>query len=87
MKKLEVWQDFCRFINTAKYILLDPLNYIVPGSGLLQRTTTANFDEVLTSLGRSLPEKLDEGLTARQIFDENKETFEGIAEFNCKSKR
>jgi hypothetical protein len=77
---------FAGFINTAKYILLDPLNYIVPGAGLLRRTTVANFDEVLTSLGRSLPEKLDEGMTARQIFDENKETFEGIANLIVKAK-
>lgn len=77
---------FAGLINTAKYIALDPLNYVIPGSGLLRRTTAANFDEVLTSLGRSLPEKLDEGLTLRQIYDDNKETFEGIAELIVQAK-
>ena len=41
---------------------------------------------MLTSLGRSLPEKLDEGLTLRQIYDDNKETFEGIAELIVQAK-
>ena len=41
---------------------------------------------MLTSLGRSLPEKLDEGQTLRQIYDENKETFEGIANLIVQAK-
>ena len=76
---------FAGLVNVAKYIALDPFNYIVPGSGVLKKTPK-QFDEVLTSFGKALPEKLDEGMTLRQVYDENKEIFNSVADIIVQAK-
>ena len=66
-------------VNVAKYVYLDLLNYILPGSGLAKRAGN-NIDEVLTSFPQKIKKELDEGKTLRQIYDENSEVFQNMAD-------
>ena len=65
--------------NVVKYVYLDLLNYIIPGSGLAKRAGN-NLDEVLTSFPQKLKKELDAGKTLRQVYDENSEVFESMAD-------
>jgi len=65
-------------INAAKYIYLDPINYIFPGAGVVRRAPK-DFDEVLTSAAGKLIDDIDAGKTMRDVYDENTEVFQGIA--------
>ena len=66
-------------INVAKYIFLDILNYIIPGSGLAKRASK-DLDEVFSSFPQQIKKGLDEGKTLREIYDENIETFKAMAD-------
>ena len=73
-------------INAAKYIFLDPLNYLVPGGGVIRRAPK-DFDEVLTSTAGKLIDEIDAGKTMRDVYDENIEVFQGISNLLVDAKK
>ena len=76
---------FAGTINVGKYIYLDLANIFVPGQGIV-RQPLKNMDEALTILAKSLPEELDKGKTLQNIYDENIDVFEGLAEILVNAK-